>query len=95
MNPCECGEECGWSSETNRCELGDITSCEECPDVCIGGTCLDLNDTCPFIYNPLLVCQCHSDCFEEENCCDDAALCPHGNILIYAKMFYYGKLFPI
>ena len=79
-NPCECGQTCGWSSETNRCEPDGVTTCEECPEICIYGSCLTFqtSGTCPHDYDPRLVCQCTEDCAQFGNCCEDVGQCLMG-----------------
>ena len=77
-DPGGCGEICGWSTETNRCEADGVTTCEECPHICIEGSCFTFQESCPSDYNPRLVCQCTEDCAAHGNCCADESQCPLG-----------------
>ena len=90
-NPCNCGEVCGWSSENSRCELDSTTTCDECPEICITGSCLTFEpELCPLEYNPLLSCQCTEDCAEYRNCCFDYALCPGSNkFIVLLRLFSF------
>ena len=74
-DPCSCGPECGWSTEMHQCEIDATTSCEECPSVCISGSCLTFEEICPVGYNPFLSCQCHDGCESFGNCCSDRHQC--------------------
>ena len=64
-DPCECGDICGWNSELEICDANSFTSCSECSDGCIHGSCASFEIEresdelyCPSLYNPELECQC-------------------------------------
>lgn len=78
-DPCACGEHCGWNSEFNRCVTDDITTCDECAEVCINGTCGTFSTFCPAEINLFLNCQCDLNCGERGDCCSDAEICPSEN----------------
>jgi len=85
-NPCACNDECGWSAETGRCEPDEMTTCDDCPEECIRGTCQTFegqlfgrDNYCSEVYNPMLICQCDPGCHdvERDDCCEDHLSCFH------------------
>eukprot|EP00494_Astrolonche_serrata_P027051 UN27314 len=69
-DPCDCVENCGWSSETGTCEPSTDanTNCSECTtmDGCTEGSC----ENCEGAYDEMKTCQCTPDCKDYGNCCE-------------------------
>jgi hypothetical protein len=70
------------------CDANSLTTCAECPDICVYGSCLTFDDICPVEFDLQLECQCHLECRQEGNCCSDEGQCPNGKKISF-YFFYF------